>query len=104
MDRRQDIRNGAVLERVVESHLTAGVIARGGFCPKFKDLGQAGAPDRIVVLPGHPVYFVELKRPKGGWLEPHQKRYHLELTSRGQRVWVLYTVEAVDAFFAEIGV
>jgi hypothetical protein len=90
------------VEAKVEEYLKSQVIARGGMCPKFNDPGRRGAPDRIVCLPGHPAYFVELKRPKIGILDAHQVRYHVALRAVGQRVWVLWSKEDVDAFFADI--
>jgi hypothetical protein len=90
------------VEAKVEKYLVDGVKARGGMCPKFNDPGRRGAPDRIVCLPGHAAYFVELKRPKIGKLDTHQTRYHDDLRAAGQRVWVIWSYEEVDAFFAEI--
>ena len=85
-------------EAVVEKYLCDAIEARGGFCPKFIDSIRRGAPDRLVIVPGNPVYFVELKRPQFGHVAPWQKRYHEQLRSCGQKVWVLRSVEEVDAF------
>ena len=90
------------VEAKVEQYLVDGVKARGGMCPKFNDPGRRGAPDRIVCLPGHPAYFVELKRPKIGKLDTHQTRYHDDLRAAGQKVWVIWSNEEVDGFFASI--
>jgi len=90
------------VEAKVEQYLVDSVITRGGTCPKFTDPGRRGAPDRIVCLPGHPSYFVELKRPKFGKLDAHQTRYHETLRIAGQRVWVIWSNEEVDGFFASI--
>lgn len=90
------------VEAKVEQYLVDCVKARGGMCPKFNDPGRRGAPDRIVCLPGHAAYFVELKRPKVGKLDAHQVRYHDALRAAGQRVWVIWSHEEVDGFFAEI--
>jgi hypothetical protein len=89
-------------EAKVEKYLVDCVELMGGMCPKFNDPGKRGAPDRIVCLPGHPSYYIELKRPKLGKLDAHQARYHDALRSAGQRVWVLWSKEEVDGFFAEI--
>jgi hypothetical protein len=89
-------------EAKVEKHLVDYVKLMGGMCPKFNDPGRRGAPDRIVCLPGHSAYFVELKRPKLGKLDSHQARYHNDLRASGQRVWVLWSKEDVDAFIAEV--
>lgn len=90
------------VEAKAEQYLADGVRMVGGMCPKFNDPGRRGAPDRIVCLPGHPAYFVELKRSKLGKLDAHQQRYHDDLRAAGQRVWVLWSKEDVDGFFAEI--
>jgi len=89
-------------EASVENYLVDLVKVLGGLCIKFVDPGRRGAPDRIVCLPGHPSYFVELKRPKLGRLDAHQARYHDALRSAGQKVWVIWSKEGVDGFFAEI--
>jgi hypothetical protein len=90
------------LEERVELYLTNSVKAMRGMCVKLKDPSRRGAPDRIVCLPGHPSYFVELKRPKNGRLAAHQTRYHDDLRAAGQKVWVIWSYEEVDGFFAEI--
>jgi hypothetical protein len=93
------IRRAAVpKEHVIEKYLVDAIAARGGFCPKFIDGGRRGAPDRLVILPGHPAYFVELKRPKMGQLQPWQRRYHEDLRACDQKVWVLSSIEMVDEF------
>lgn len=73
-----------------------------GLCMKFLDPGQRGAPDRLVVLPERSTFYVELKRPKFGKLSDAQKRYHQRLRDRGQRVWILWSKDEVDAFIAEV--
>jgi hypothetical protein len=88
-------------ESVIEGHLRDRVMALGGLCIKFVDPGQRGAPDRLVVFPGMPTLYVELKRPHLGVLDEAQKRYHERLRVRGQSVWVLWSKEEVDAFIAE---
>ena len=37
----------------------------GGFTMKLVPEGETGLPDRLVVLPGGVVWFIELKTPKG---------------------------------------
>lgn len=89
-------------ERVAEQYLREQVTALGGMCPKFIDPARRGAPDRMVLLPGLPVHFVEMKRAKLGRLEAHQERYHADLRRLGHRVWVLWSKEDVRAFIAEV--
>ena len=53
------------LEKDVERKLTEGIKALGGLSYKFISPGNAGVPDRIVILPGGHVVFVELKTWRG---------------------------------------
>lgn len=100
---RAKIRKGKYpVEATVEEYLKQGVKDRSGICPKFNDPGRRGAPDRLVCLPGHPTYFVELKRPNIGVLDSHQVRYHESLRAAGQKVWVLWSKEDVDAFLTAL--
>ena len=52
-----------MLERDIEKYLVTKVKALGGQALKFTSPGNAGVPDRIVLLPGGRVIFVELKQP-----------------------------------------
>ncbi len=85
-------------EYVIEKYLVDAIAERGGFCPKFNDVGRRGAPDRLVIVPNNPVYFVELKRAALGRVAPWQKRYHAQLRACGQKVWLLKSIEEVDGF------
>lgn len=49
-------------ERDIESGLRRQVEKKGGKFMKFTSPGSDGVPDRIAVLPGGRVWFVELKR------------------------------------------
>lgn len=93
---------GGEREIVIEDYLVFGVKMLGGLCLKFTSPGRRGAPDRIVCIPGKPAFFVEVKRPRGGKLRSHQIRYHDDLREAGQQVYVLWTKEDVDGFFATI--
>jgi hypothetical protein len=99
---RQRARSKVPLEAAIESYLRERIDVLGGLCMKFIDPGQRGAPDRLVVLPNKPTFYVEVKRPRYGRLGAHQIRYHQRLRDRGQRVWALWTKEEVDAFITEV--
>ena len=71
----------SVKEKLVEAELIARVEAMGGKCIKVQAVGRRGFFDRVVVLPKGRVYFVELKRPKGGRLSPHQIWYMSEFSA-----------------------
>jgi hypothetical protein len=89
-------------EIVAEKYLHDAIASRGGLCPKFIDPARRGAPDRMVLLPGGRIHFVEMKRSKFGKVAPHQERYHADLRRLGFSVHVLWSVEDVDAFLAAI--
>ena len=50
-------------ESEVERYLRKQVEANGGECWKWVSPGRRGVPDRIVIMPGGVVVFVELKAP-----------------------------------------
>jgi hypothetical protein len=50
-------------ERDVEKKLIKSIEQAGGLCLKFVSPGNAGVPDRIVLLPGGKIRFVEVKAP-----------------------------------------
>ena len=50
-------------ERTVEQALTQTVRAAGGLCWKFTSPGLAGVPDRIILLAGNKIGFIEVKAP-----------------------------------------
>lgn len=52
-----------IREREIELVLRREALARGGRALKFVSPGTGGVPDRIVLLPGGLVCFVELKAP-----------------------------------------
>ena len=54
------------MEKDIEKALGRMVGKHGGVCLKWVCPGWAGVPDRIILLPGGQVIFVELKRPNGG--------------------------------------
>lgn len=72
-----------MLEKFLEQKLVRSVRAAGGLCLKWSSPGAAGVPDRIVLLPGGRVIFVEMKRPQGGRLSRLQKWWARELLDRG---------------------
>ena len=48
-------------ERDLERYLVKRVKERGGLCFKFVSPGNAGVPDRIIILPENGIGFLELK-------------------------------------------
>lgn len=84
-------------ESQIERRLVQGVDKLGGKAYKFVSPGNIGVPDRLVVLPGGAVKFVELKTPNGR-LSPNQRLQLRELSQMGARVYILWSAEDVDAF------
>lgn len=82
-------------ERDIEKYLVGQVKAHKGLCRKVVWVGQRGAPDRLVLLPGRPLVFVELKAP-GKPLQPHQEREHKRLIDAGANVTTIDSFEGVD--------
>jgi hypothetical protein len=71
------------LEKDIEEKLRKKVEAAGGHCLKWTCPGWAGVPDRLVLLPGGMVIFVETKRPKGGTLSSRPNWWRKKLISLG---------------------
>lgn len=88
------------LERDIERRLVEMVKRSGGLCLKWVCPGWAGVPDRIVLLPGGRVRFVELKRPKGGKLSTLQKWWRRKLRSMDFVVWTIWDDEDLGDFEA----
>lgn|GEM_PF-377903 len=75
-------------EKQVEQKLVKAVRTCGGHCIKWVALGWNGAPDRIVLLPGGRIGFVEVKRP-GQKPRAIQIVRHRDLRELGFDVFVL---------------
>lgn len=89
-------------ERRVESYLRKQIGLLGGICFKFVSPGNAGVPDRIVLLPDPPrIAFVELKA-EGGVLSPRQRVQIERIRLLGFDVRVLTGLEQVRAFIDEM--
>ena len=84
------------IESEVEGYLRKQVERRGGLCIKFLPDFSRGFPDRIVLLPGGMLIWVETKRPVGGKLDAAQKVAHVLLRRLGQRVEVVWSKDEVD--------
>ena len=75
-------------ESELEARLVRWVRALGGVAYKFVSPGNAGVPDRLVVLPGGLIRFVELKTDTGR-LGPMQGRQLRRLEDLGAWTGVL---------------
>ena len=81
-------------EKTIEQKLVQAVKAMGGIAPKFTSPGFDGMPDRIVLLPGSVIAFVEVKR-HGMKPTPLQKSRHGMLRRLGFKVYVLDHVRQI---------
>ena len=75
-------------EKAIEQKFVAAVKAAGGLALKFASPGFDGVPDRIVLLPGGKMAFVEVKAP-GEKPRPLQLARHRLLRRFGFQVYVL---------------
>ena len=91
-----------MLEKTVEKELCDRVKNDlGGWALKFVSPGQNGVPDRIVLLPGGRVVFVETKAP-GKKLRKLQDYVCGLITRLGFTVLRIDTKEKVDEFVREV--
>ena len=90
-----------MLEKTVEEYLVKEVRKIGGIAYKFTSPGNSGVPDRIVLLPGGTVHFIEMKRPTGGKTEARQRKQE-RIQVRGGNVRTINTKEQVDVFIKEV--
>lgn len=83
-------------ERQVEAHLVATCKAHGIDARKFTSPGHRAVPDRILLIPGGKVAFVECKAPGKKATLP-QLREHAKLRRLGFLVYVVDNLEWIDA-------
>ena len=88
-------------EKAIEQKLTLMVKKQGGICPKFVSPGFDGMPDRIVLLPGGCMAFVEVKAP-GKKMRPLQEFRAKQLRDMGFRVYCLDCIEKIGGILDEI--
>lgn len=84
-------------ENRVERRLIDGVKALGGITFKFVSPGRAGVPDRVVILPGGTVHFVELKA-RGGRASALQQRMLAKLRRMDVTALVLTGADEVERY------
>ena len=87
-------------EKQVEQKLVKAVKAAGGLCPKFVSPGMDGMPDRLVLLPGARLAFVEVKAP-GKKPRPLQLHRHDQLRQLGFNVTALDDPEQIPGILEE---
>lgn len=90
------------LEKDIEAVLVRKVKQRGGQCLKWVCPGQAGVPDRIVLLPGGRIIFIETKRPKGGRLSKLQEFWGNKLQDLGFEWRVIWNDQDLEILMQSI--
>ena len=89
-----------ILEKDIERYLVRRTIEHGGKAYKFVSPGHVGVADRIVLLTGGVVWFVELKTAKGR-LSPWQKLFAAEMRRMGMNYIVIRSKLEVDQWFSD---
>jgi len=84
-------------EHDIERYLVRRTIEHGGVAYKWVSPGRVGVADRIVLLPGGVVWFVELKTATGR-LSPWQKLFAAEMARLELNYIVIRSKEEVDGF------
>ena len=90
-----------MLEKTLERKLVESVKAMEGLCPKFVSPGFDGMPDRLVLLPGGKLAFVEVKAA-GCKPRPLQESRHGMLRRLGFQVFVLDRPEQIKLILEDI--
>ena len=88
-------------EKTIEHKLTIAAKNMGGIALKFVSPGFDGMPDRIVLLPGGHIGFVEVKAP-GEKPRPLQLSRHGLLRRLGFKVFVLDNEQQIGGILDEI--
>ena len=88
-------------EKTIEKKLTLAAKNMGGIALKFISPGLDGMPDRIVLLPGGRMGFVEVKVP-GKVPRPLQEARHRMLQRLGFKVYLLDAVDQIGGILDAI--
>lgn len=88
-------------EKNTEQKLVNAVKGMGGIAPKFVSPGYDGMPDRIVLVPGGHMAFVEVKAP-GEKPRALQLARHEMLRRLGFKVYVLDDEQQIGGILDEI--
>lgn len=83
-------------ETSIETYLRKSVKAAGGYCIKLSPYGLVGIPDRMILMPGAIVVFVECKKPAGAKVARLQKWWKERLERLGFPHEYAFTREDVE--------
>lgn len=84
----------------LEKKLVKEIARMNGFALKFISPGNAGVPDRVILLAGR-TYFVEIKAP-GKKLRKLQRHWKVKLEEQGYKVYVIDSEDSLELMLDEI--
>lgn len=88
-------------EKKIEEKLRDEVKKLGGVAMKFVSPGRRGVYDRLIIIPGGKIWFVEVKQP-GKDLSPLQKVFRQMLINLQANNRVIDSMEKVSEFIKEV--
>ncbi|MCM1441454.1 MAG: VRR-NUC domain-containing protein [Roseburia sp.] len=92
-------------ESAFEKKLCDHIKSLGGKAYKWVSPGTRGVPDRIAILPGGKVIFIEVKRPGlSDGLSVRQKKVREKLETLGCAVWRISDMDDLKERLREYGV
>jgi hypothetical protein len=89
-----------IRESDIERYFKREVEKHGGLVWKFVSPGQAGVPDRVVLMPGGKVVFAEIKAP-GKKPRPLQLAVIEKMARLGITTWVIDSRVLVQSFIEQ---
>lgn len=88
-------------EKDIEQKFKKAIEKHGGICLKLDPTTMVGIPDRLAILPGNHIAFVELKAP-GKKPRPIQTHRHNQLRAIGCMVRILDNPNNIESLIHEI--
>ena len=88
-------------EKTIEQKLVKATKAVGGIAPKLICPGWGGVPDRLILLPGKRLAFVEVKAP-GETMRPLQVKRKRQLEALGFSVYCIDHLDQIGGVLDEI--
>ena len=88
-------------EKIIEQKLVNVAKSLGGIALKFISPGMSGVPDRLILLPGKHLAFVEVKAP-GMKMRPLQVKRKRQLEALGFSVYCIDHPDQIGGVLDEI--
>lgn len=96
------VNHAEVSEKMIERYLCEVVAKLGGVCLKYSNPNMVGYPDRLAVMPGGGIFWVELKS-KGCKRTRIQEIRCEQLMELGQSVYVADSKDKVNEIVRGLG-